>query len=208
MTMAGSKTFQNREFRCPLRRMWSFEADRHLTTHLGPSRRRRGAQAPESCPSAFRRRSRRRLTPRLQTVHLVASVALMRRRLTKEECEIRRGRGTPFSRWWPLAVMLLAVGLISQDLSLFKRCLGNPIEVSGRGGAAVRMLAAVPCSAFLLRGSPWDLLLIAGLWLPLPFAVVNRRWQRRHKEYWDKVRFREAQRRSDTRSSRTRARDG
>lgn len=127
----------------------------------------------------------------------------MRRRLTNEEREIRGGRGIPFGRWWPILMFLFAmITISSSNLSLFERCLGNPLEGNGRGPAAVRMLVTIPCSLFLLRGGPLEWLLFAGLWVPVPIAIRNYRWGKRHEAYWDKVRLREAQRRAEKRSRR------
>lgn len=130
----------------------------------------------------------------------------MRRRLTDEEREIRSGRGIPLGRFWAFPVMGLMVMLVSFDTALFERCLGNPLDMGGKGGAAVRMAAAVPCSVFLLGGSAWEWLLFVGLWAPLPFALLNRGWAKRHKAYWDGVRHREAERRAEKRAARERDR--
>ena len=122
----------------------------------------------------------------------------MRRRLTNEEREIRSGRGIPFDRWWPLLfILLIAVLIASLDLGLFERCLGHPLEGGGKGVAGVRLFAAIPCSVFLLRGGPLEWVLFAALWGPLPIAIRNYRWYKRHTLYWDEVRRREAKRRAE-----------
>jgi len=124
-------------------------------------------------------------------------MTVMRRRLTNEEREIRSGRGIPLHRWWPLPFMFLILMLISFDHPLFQRCLGISLDGRGRGGAIVGMVAAAPCSVFLLRGSPFEWILFAALWAPVPFAIRNHRWMKRHREYWDEARLREAQRRAE-----------
>jgi hypothetical protein len=128
----------------------------------------------------------------------------MRRRLTKEEREIREGRGIPFARWWPIGAMILAAIFVSMDSLVFERCFGTPLG-GGRGAGMVRMIAAIPCSPFLLGGYPVEWLLFIALWLPLPFAIRNRAWVRRHKAHWDEVRQREKLRRIERRQSRARA---
>ena len=122
------------------------------------------------------------------------------RRLTDEEREIRSGRGIPPKRWWPFAVALVAVAIASVDLAMFERCTGKVLDGGGRGGMWVRAGLAYPCSPFLLRGSWWDWLLFAGLWLPVPFAVVNLFWLRRHKAFWDRIRRREKEKRAEKRA--------
>lgn len=78
----------------------------------------------------------------------------------------------------------------------------------GRGGAAVRMLLAYPCSPYLLTG-PWlEWLLFAGLYLPLPFLYLNRRWMKRHTAYWDGVREREKELRRQKQPRRSQPTDG
>jgi hypothetical protein len=63
----------------------------------------------------------------------------------------------------------------------------------------VRIVLAFPCSPFLLRGSTTERLLLAAMWLPIPFAVLNWRWIRRHSDYWDGIRQREKERRAEKR---------
>lgn len=99
--------------------------------------------------------------------------------------------------------MILAAFFISMDSLVFERCFGSAPN-GGRGAGMVRMVAAIPCSPFLLRGYPAEWLLFIALWLPLPFAIRNRAWVRRHKAHWDLVRQREAQRRIDKRGGRAR----
>lgn len=95
--------------------------------------------------------------------------------------------------------------IASSNLGVFERCLGNPLDGQGRGAASVRMLATIPCSVFLLRGRALEWLLFACLWGPVPIAIRNYRWAKRHESYWDKVRLREAQRRAEKRSRRKEA---
>ena len=46
-------------------------------------------------------------------------------------------------------------------------------------------------------------LLLAAMWLPVPFAVLNKLWLIRHKDYWDRIRQREKQRRIEKRARKT-----
>ena len=57
------------------------------------------------------------------------------------------------------------------------------------------MLFAYPCSPFLLRGGIGSWLIFVSLWMPWPFAIVNWRWAKRQRRYWNNVRLREAERR-------------
>jgi hypothetical protein len=126
----------------------------------------------------------------------------MRRRLTKEEREIRRGSGIPFSRWWPVVPIFLAILVISTERQLFIDCIGNPIDGRSRFAAVVRAVAGVGCSPLLLRGSPADWLVLTALWIPVPFAVRNWRWAKRSKAYWDPIRQRQNERRKQLRAER------
>lgn len=124
----------------------------------------------------------------------------MSRRLSDEEREIRSSRGIPFGRWWPIGALLLAVIFASTDLAMLERCTGKSLEGGGRAGALVRLALAYPCSPFLLRGSALEWLLFAGMWLPIPVAVLNWRWAKRHEAYWDRIRQREKERRAAKRA--------
>lgn len=64
------------------------------------------------------------------------------------------------------------------------------------------MLASIPCSPFLLRGSLSEIILFAALLVLVAFAVRNHFWMRRHREYWGEVRQREARRRAQKKSER------
>lgn len=57
------------------------------------------------------------------------------------------------------------------------------------------MLLAYPCSPFLIGGDEWGWFLLALLWLPIPFAVLNWRWAKRQRAFWNEIRLREAKRR-------------
>ena len=109
----------------------------------------------------------------------------MRRRLTPEEKEIRESRGMSLKRFWPFPAFLLLIALVAADTDLFVRCLGTPMDVSGRGRGAGIVRMAFQIFAFI------------ALWLPVPFMVINWRWARRHQAYWDVVRAREKERRAD-----------
>jgi hypothetical protein len=118
------------------------------------------------------------------------------RRLSDEEREIRRSAGIHFNRWWPAAIIVVAVIIASSDVSMLERCIGKPLDGGGRGGAWVRVALAYPCSPFLRFGSWGEWLLLAALWLPIPFGVLNWRWLKRHEAYWDRIRQREKERRA------------
>jgi len=96
--------------------------------------------------------------------------------------------------------MLIALMVISFDDHLFVRCVGRQLPYRGRA-AAVRMALAIPCSVRYLRGSPGQLVALACLWLPVPFAVLQILWMRRHGAYWAAVRERERARRAEKRAA-------
>lgn len=118
-------------------------------------------------------------------------------RLTDEERSFRKiGAGVPFSRWWPILIVWIAVTLAASVIpDLFVTCIGHPMDGRGKALAAIRALLSIPCSPHLLRYGPWGWALFAGMWAPVPFAVVNWRWQKRHRAFWNKVRARENERR-------------
>lgn len=118
-------------------------------------------------------------------------------RLTDEEREFRReGRGIPFSRWWPfLAIFVAGILAPTATPDFIALCTGYPLEVRGKGVAAIRLLLTVPCSPFLFAGGPWGWMLFLGIWMPVPFAVVNWRWAKRSNAYWAKVSQRDNERR-------------
>jgi hypothetical protein len=125
----------------------------------------------------------------------------MRRRLTDDEREIRKSRGIPIVRFWPFALMLLADFVICSDTQLFRQCIGNPLY--GRGGGGARLFAAIACSPYYLHGSLFHLLIFACLWGPIPFAVVEILWMRRHGAYWNEVRAQEKIKRAEKRKSKS-----
>ena len=137
-----------------------------------------------------------------------ASIGRMRRRLTREEREIRQGSGIPFTRWWPIPAIFLALGWAAFDSMLFVRCLGDPLQYGGRGGAVIRMLVAIPCSPLLLRGPSSGWLLFAAIWVSVLFAVRNYRWAKRQRAYWNGVRAREQERRAAKAEARRNSLDG
>lgn len=123
----------------------------------------------------------------------------MRRRLTPEEKEIREGRGISLKRFWAFPALVLIIAIAAADTDLFVRCVGDPMELHRRNRlvAAIRMALVMPCSPYLVTGSLTQFLTFLALWLPVPFMVINWRWTKRHKAYWDEVRAREKRRRSE-----------
>lgn len=122
----------------------------------------------------------------------------MRRRLSDDEREIRKGTGIPIWKWWPFAAIFLTLLVVSFDHALFERCIGDPLEGRRLGGA--RLLLALPCSPLLLRGSPSEWLMFACIWIPVPPAVRCWTWAKRSNAYWHGVRWREAERRAQKRA--------
>ncbi|MDK2767013.1 MAG: hypothetical protein KYX69_04765 [Sphingomonas sp.] len=122
-------------------------------------------------------------------------------RLTDEERSFRKiGAGIPFGRFWHVPVIAIALILSGSSVpDFYLNCTGNPVEGGGKGGALVRMLLTYPCSHHLLYEGVWGRLLFLGLWLPIPFALLNLLWQRRHRAFWDRVRARERERRRQRR---------
>lgn len=101
-------------------------------------------------------------------------------RLTDEERSFRKiGAGVPFGRFWHFPAILIALILAGSTVpDLYLNCTGNPIDGGRKAGAAIRMALTYPCSPYLLREGLWGWLLFAGLWLPIPFALINLFWQR------------------------------
>lgn len=95
--------------------------------------------------------------------------------------------------------MLLALMVISSDLDLLHRCTGHAFPARGRMAAAVRIVAAIPCSRYYLDGPLFHYIVFGALWMPIPFAVRQILWMRRHKAYWDIVRAREKAKRAEKR---------
>lgn len=123
----------------------------------------------------------------------------MRSRLTNQEREIRSGAGIPIKRWLPFAAIYLWPFVTSLDTSMLERCAGRFADGSGRAGAWERVLLTYPCSPYLMRGSWAELLLFAALWLPIPFAILNLFWLKRHRAYWGRIQQREKERRTEKR---------
>ena len=126
-----------------------------------------------------------------------------RPRLTAEEREIRSGRGIPFSRWWPILAIFVLWIVASANPRVFEACLGHTLEGRGRAVALARLAAIGPCSPYLFRGPPVDWLLFLVKWAPVPYALLNWRWARRHKAYWDVIRARERVKGEEKRARRT-----
>jgi len=103
-------------------------------------------------------------------------------------------------------VVVIGIMIAAFDEPLFQRCLGEPLEIGGRGGAMIRMAVAEVCSPMMLRGSAGEWLLFALLWAPIPFAVLNWRWAKRHTAYWNGVRQRETERRAEKQRAKIAAR--
>ena len=128
----------------------------------------------------------------------------MRQRLANDEREIRSGRGIPFGRWWPIAVLVIAAAFASSDYGALERCTGKPIHVDGtRGAGLIHMVLAYFCTPTFLRGSWTEIAIIAAMWVPIPFAVLNWFWMKRHKAYWDRIREREKERRAAKRAAKS-----
>ena len=89
-----------------------------------------------------------------------------------------------------------------REPQIFEACLGAALDGRGRGNAAIRLAAIGPCSPYLLRGAPLEWLLFTAMWAPLPFAILNWRWAKRHKAYWAGVRAHEQARRAEKRAER------
>src|SRR5690348_3731383 len=129
---------------------------------------------------------------------------LVRRHLTDEEREIRSGRGIPFGRWWPIAVLVIGASVAAGDYPALERCIGKPISVSGsHGGGVIHAVLAYFCTPIFLRGSWTDRIIVTAMWVPIPFAVLNWFWMKRHKAYWDRIRQREKERRAEKRAARS-----
>lgn len=128
---------------------------------------------------------------------------------TDEERRFRKiSAGVPFGRFWHFPAILLASILAGSTVpDLYLNCTGYAIEVENKLGAAIRMALVYPCSPYLLREGLWEWLLFAALWLPIPFALINLRWQRRHRAFWDRVRARERERRRQRREERRKLAD-
>ena len=124
----------------------------------------------------------------------------MRRRLTDEEREIKSGAGVRLWRYWPFLALFIALFFASLNAPALERCTGVWLQGGGRGGSAFRALIAYPCSPYLLRGPMLDWLLFFAMWVPIPFAIRNRQWLKRHRAYWGGVRARDKERRVEKRA--------
>lgn len=141
-------------------------------------------------------------------------VGSVHRHLTDEEREIRSSAGISIRRWWPFAAIYLWPFVTSFDSAMLERCVGRFEDVSGHGpewvnlalhgsgrdAVLVQTVLAYPCSPFLLRGSLSEFLLFAAMLLPIPFAILNLFWLKRHRAYWDQIRSRDKKRRAEKRA--------
>jgi hypothetical protein len=101
-----------------------------------------------------------------------------------------------------VVVILLAAGFASTDVDLLQRCSGLPLAEKGGLVAAVRMGLVYPCSPYLVAHGSWrEWSLLLAIWVPIPFAILNWRWAGRHKAYWDKIRQRDKDQRTEKRLS-------
>ncbi len=121
---------------------------------------------------------------------------MARRKLTNEERHFRRiGSGIPFSRWWPAIAIFVGVVIAVSNAQYVATCTGIPLgEYSGPRSARIAMLFAYPRSPYLLREGLYGWLTFLSLWGPWPFAILNWRWARRQRKFWDGERLREAKR--------------
>ncbi|WP_427964873.1 hypothetical protein [Altererythrobacter sp.] len=128
-----------------------------------------------------------------------------RRRLTDEERHFRKiGSGIPFSRWWPAAAIVFGVLIAALNADYVATCTGIPLdEYSAQRSARIAILFAYPCSPYLLHDGVEGSLVFLSLWAPWPFAIVNWRWARRQRKFWDGERSREAERRKAKRDAKT-----
>ena len=130
----------------------------------------------------------------------------MRRRLSRDEKDIRKSAGIDIARFWPFALMFVSDLLISTDTPRFERCIGNPLARpehgiwGGRAVAGVRALLAIPCSIYRPGGDAIYWTCIALFVVAIPFAVIQFLWMRRHRAYWDAARKNEAARRAARRA--------
>jgi hypothetical protein len=100
--------------------------------------------------------------------------------------------------------MLLAWFIVSSMEHFLEGCIGFDIPAPQRRdyvGFVLRLGAAVPCSPRLLGGPLMHWVLFVGMWGPVPFAVTNFFWTKRHAAYWDDVRAREKAKRAEKRAA-------
>ena len=100
--------------------------------------------------------------------------------------------------------MLIVAWFIACGMEYFlERCVGVELPLGRRDyvGFIRRFSAAAVCSPRLLGDSPLHWALLVGMWGPVPFAVANWLWLKRHKAYWSGVRAREKARRAEKRAS-------
>ena len=71
---------------------------------------------------------------------------------------------------------------------------------SGRAAAFTQAVLAYPCIPYLVRGSLGELLLFAAMLFPIPFAIMNLFWLKRHRVYWARVREREKETHAEKRA--------
>jgi hypothetical protein len=114
-------------------------------------------------------------------------------KLTEEERTFRKnGAGIPLLRALPAVVIIISICVAATNPLIWNECLGSDEAPHYRGKAGlIAATLTVPCSPYLLKGDVGSWLTFAGMWLPVPLAIVNWRWSRRLRRYWDKVRLRE-----------------
>jgi hypothetical protein len=132
---------------------------------------------------------------------------MARRRLTDEEREIRRSAGIPFARWWPVPVVFVALVFAAMNSLIVETCLRDVPNLRFGPAALARMATAGVCSPVLLRGQPADWLLFVCIWAPIPFAIRNWFWGKRHRAYWHRIRARENERRAERRAQKATRQD-
>jgi len=115
----------------------------------------------------------------------------MMKRLSASDREMHRSRGIALARFWPFAIMLVAIIIVSTDDQMLQQCAGFEVSDRGKLFALVRMILAIPCSFYYVQGTLFNRLLLAAFWLPIPFAIAQLIWFRRHEEYWAPIRARE-----------------
>lgn len=128
---------------------------------------------------------------------------MARPKLTEEERKFRTiGAGTPVSRWWPAALVLIGVLFAMFSPQFVANCTSGSLEQhGGRQKATVALLLAYPCSPYLLREGFFECLTFVLLWAPLPLAFINWRWSRRHRRFWDGERLKDVERRKTKRQA-------
>lgn len=126
-----------------------------------------------------------------------------RHKLTDEERQFRKiGAGIPFSRWWPAALVVIGLLIAGLNPQFIANCTDMRVdEQSPRQSARFALFLAYPCSPFLLREGSIGWLNFAVLWAPLPFGIINWRWTRRHRRFWNGERLKEKEQRNAKRQA-------